>query len=49
VAIGGVLAIAGAIAFARYLPKIRVEARSLIAAQMLPENPAEEITARIGP
>ena len=49
VAIGGVLAIAGAIAFARYLPKIRVEARSLIAAQMLAENPAEEITARIGP
>lgn len=49
VAIGGVLAIAGAIAFGRYLPKIRVEARSLIAAQMLAENPAEEITARIGP
>jgi hypothetical protein len=49
VAIGGVLAIGGAIAFARYLPKIRVEARSLIAAQALPENPAEEITARIGP
>jgi MFS family permease len=49
VAIGGVLAILGAIAFARYLPKIRVEARSLIAAQMLPDNPAEEITARIGP
>jgi MFS family permease len=49
VAAGGVLAIVGAIAFARNLPKIRVEARSLIAAQQLPDNPAEEITARIGP
>jgi MFS family permease len=46
-AIGGTLTIAGAIAFARYLPKIRVEARELINAQGLSGEPVEEITARV--
>ena len=47
VAIGGALAIAGAIAFARYLPKIRLEARELIDAQGLSGEPVEEIAARV--
>ena len=47
VAIGGVLTIAGAIAFARYLPKIRVQAREMIDAQGLSGDPVEEIAARV--
>jgi cyanate permease len=47
VALGGLLAILGAIAFARYLPKIRVEARQLISAQGMGGNePVQEIAAR---
>jgi MFS family permease len=48
VALGGVLAIFGAIAFGRYLPKIRVEARQLIdAAGMEASETVEEIAARV--
>ena len=47
VAIGGALTIAGAIAFARYLPKIRVQAREMIDAQGLSGDPVEEIAARV--
>ena len=48
VALGGALAILGAIAFARYLPKIRVEARQLISAQGMGGNePVQEIAARV--
>jgi len=48
VALGGVLAILGAIAFGRYLPKIRVEARQLIdAAGMEARETVEEIAARV--
>jgi MFS family permease len=44
VALGGVLATAAAIAFARHLPKIRVEARQLLDAQGLADE--AEMTAR---
>ncbi len=47
VAIGGALTIAGAIAFARYLPKIQVQAREMIDAQGLLGEPVEEIAARV--
>jgi MFS family permease len=48
VAVGGALAILGAGAFGRYLPKIRVEARELIIAQGLAGvEPAQEMTARV--
>jgi MFS family permease len=44
VALGGVVAILGAIIFARHLPKIRVEARQLILAQgMAAGEPAQEL------
>ena len=47
VALGGVLAIAAAVAFARHLPKIRLETRRLLSAQGLAdEEPTEEMTAR---
>jgi MFS family permease len=47
VALGGVLAIAAAMAFARHLPKIRLEARELLSAQgLVDEEPTERITAR---
>lgn len=47
VALGGATAIIGAIAFWRYLPKIRVEARQLISAAALESQEAiEEMTAR---
>jgi MFS family permease len=47
VAIGGVLTVGAAIAFARYLPKIRAEARQLLSAQgMADSDVAEEIAAR---
>src|SRR6185437_566416 len=43
---GGCIAILGAAAFARHLPKIRVEARQLIIAQgMAGGDPAQEMTA----
>jgi len=44
VAVGGAIAIVGAIVFARHLPKIRVEAQQLIVAQgMAAGEPAQEI------
>jgi MFS family permease len=44
VALGGAIAIVGAIIFARHLPKIRVEARQLILAQgMAAGEPAQEL------
>jgi MFS family permease len=44
VALGGAVAILGAIIFARHLPKIRVEARQLILAQgMAAGEPAQEL------
>lgn len=47
VALGGVGAIGGALLFARYLPKLRVEARQLIIAQGLAGGePAGSMTAR---
>jgi len=47
VALGGALTIAGAIAFARHLPKIRGEANELLTAQgMAGAEAAEEIVAR---
>jgi MFS family permease len=47
VALGGVLAIGAAIAFARHLPKIRVEARQLLTAQGLAdEELTQEMTVR---
>lgn len=47
VALGGALAIVGAIAFARHLPKIRAEAHQLLSAQGLAdEDPMREMTAR---
>ena len=47
VALGGACAIAGAIAFARHLPKIRVEARQLLSEQGLAgEERAEGVAAR---
>ena len=50
VAIGGALAVAGAIAFARNLPKIRVEARELIVAQGIAlGEPPEEMPPRLDP
>ena len=46
VAAGGVIAIAGAIAFGLHLPALRPEARQLILAQqMVGGDPAEEVTA----
>jgi len=46
VAAGGVIAIAGAIAFGLHLPDLRPEARQLILAQqMVGGDPAEEVTA----
>ena len=46
VAVGGVIAIAGSIAFGLHLPAIRPEARQLILAQqMVGGDPAEEVTA----
>ena len=46
VAVGGVIAIAGAIAFGLRLPGLRPEARQLILAQqMVGGDPAEEVTA----
>ena len=46
VALGGAIAIVGAIAFARHLPKIRVEARQLILAQgMAAGEPAQELNS----
>jgi len=48
VGMGGALAVAAAIVFARHLPKIRVEARELLSAQGLIESdPAQEIAARV--
>ncbi|HKV04416.1 MAG TPA: MFS transporter [Candidatus Acidoferrales bacterium] len=48
VGLGGTLTLAGAIAFGRYLPRIRVEARQLIVAQgMVAGEPTQGITARI--
>jgi len=45
---GGSCAIAGAIAFWRYLPKIRVEARELLVAQGIAGGePAQEMTSRL--
>jgi len=50
VALGGAGAIAGALLFARNLPKIRIEARELLVAQgMAGGEPAEQMTARIAP
>jgi MFS family permease len=50
VAVGGVLAILGAIAFARHLPKIRGEARQLLdAASVEAQETVEEVTARVFP
>ncbi len=50
VAIGGAVAIVGAIAFAWHLPKIRVEARQLIIAQgMSAGEPAQELNASAAP
>ena len=47
VALGGVLAMGAAIAFARHLPKIRVEARQLLSAQGLAdEERTEGMTVR---
>jgi MFS family permease len=47
VALGGACAIAGAIAFARHLPKIRVEAHQLLSRQGLAsEESMQEMTAR---
>jgi MFS family permease len=44
VALGGAVAILGAVLFARHLPKIRVEARQLILAQgMAAGEPAQEL------
>lgn len=49
VAIGGVVAVAGAFWFAMQLPKIRIEARQLIVAQaMAGGDPAEEMTSPLG-
>ncbi|HKV46496.1 MAG TPA: MFS transporter [Candidatus Acidoferrales bacterium] len=50
VALGGVVAIIGAVAFARHLPKIRVEARQLILAQgMAAGEPAQELNSSAMP
>jgi MFS family permease len=47
VALGGIVAIAGALIFARNLPKLAVEARQLIIAQgMAGGEPAQQATAR---
>jgi len=47
VALGGACAITGAIAFARHLPKIRVEARRLLSEQGLSgDEPVEGVAAR---
>jgi MFS family permease len=52
-AIGGVIAILGAIAFARHLPKIRIEARQLLDAASIEAAQAseavEELAARVIP
>lgn len=50
VALGGLLAIVGALAFWRYLPKIRVEARQLLdAAAIEASETVEELAARVIP
>jgi MFS family permease len=50
VALGGVLAILGAIVFARHLPKIRVEARQLLdAAGVEAREAMDEVAARVIP
>ena len=50
VALGGLLAVLGAIAFARHLPKIRVEARQLLdAASVEAQETMEEVAARVFP
>jgi len=50
VAVGGVIAIAGSIAFGLHLPALRPEARQLILAQqMVGGDPAEEVTAHAEP
>jgi MFS family permease len=50
VALGGVAAILGAIAFGRHLPKIRGEARQLLdAASVEAQETIEEVTARVLP
>ncbi|HET9319402.1 MAG TPA: MFS transporter, partial [Bryobacteraceae bacterium] len=50
VSVGGVIAIAGAIAFGLRLPGLRPEARQLILAQqMVGGDPAEEVTAQSEP
>jgi len=47
VALGGALAIVGAILFARHLPKIRMEARQLLSEQGLAgEDPMKQIRVR---
>jgi len=48
VALGGALTVAGAIAFARHLPKIHVEVGELITAQGLAAgDPVQQMAARI--
>ena len=50
VALGGALAILGALVFARHLPKIRTEARQLLdAASVEAMETMEEVTARVFP
>ncbi len=50
VALGGALAIVGALIFARHLPKIRVEARQLLdAASVEAQETMEEVTSRVFP
>ena len=50
VALGGAVAVLGAMAFARHLPKIRVEARQLILAQgMAAGEPAQELNSSAMP
>jgi MFS family permease len=50
VAVGGVLAILGAIVFGRHLPKIRGEARQLLdAASVEAQETVEEVAARVFP
>ena len=50
VALGGLLAILGALAFARHLPTIRREARQLLdAASVEAQETMEEVAARVFP
>jgi hypothetical protein len=49
-ALGGAISIMGAIAFGRYLPKIRVEARQLILEHgMATGEPRQDLSARVAP